>query len=146
MKLIIQIKHAAYYVVFWIHTKFHGKKFKNNLTLARISVFHKLLIKVVIYSLVYNSFLWKGLIFLYINLTFAHFTRLGKDPVFNASFTLTHLQFFLWSLRTHNKNSFSFLNFFYCFYTLVKGMFFNNGVNCVTPWWHWSISEPFKEI
>ena len=27
VKLIIQIKHAPYYVLFWIHTRFQWKKF-----------------------------------------------------------------------------------------------------------------------
>ena len=63
MKLIIQMKHAAYYVLFRIHTKFHRKKVQNNLTLASILVIHKLLIKVVIFSLVYNSFYQKGALF-----------------------------------------------------------------------------------
>ena len=35
--------------------------------------------------------LWKGSTFLYIDLTFAHLRLLGKDPVFNASFTHTYL-------------------------------------------------------
>ena len=33
----------------------------------------------------------KGSTFLYIDLTFTHFRLLGKDPVFNASFTHIHL-------------------------------------------------------
>ena len=58
--------------------------------IAHISLFPKLLIKMVIYSLVKNSFYQKGTISLSIDLTFAHFRILGKDPVFiNASFTHT---------------------------------------------------------
>ena len=44
------------------------------------------------------------------------------------------------------KFTFNFEFFLYCFYTWVKGKFLNNGVNCVIPWWHWSILEPTKEI
>ena len=43
-----------------IYTKFHWKKVQNNLMLALVSLFLKLLIKVVIYSQVYNSFYQKG--------------------------------------------------------------------------------------
>ena len=56
--------------------------------LAHISLFHKLLIKVVIYSLVYDYFYQKSPL-LYIGLTFVHFRLSGKDPVLNASFTHT---------------------------------------------------------
>ena len=44
------------------------------------------------------------------------------------------------------KFAFNFEFFLYCFYTLVKGKFFNNGVNFVIPWWHWSIFWPTREI
>ena len=39
------------------------QKVENNLALARMSVFHKLLVKVVIYSMVYNYFYQKGPLF-----------------------------------------------------------------------------------
>ena len=55
------------------------------MTLARILLFHKLLIKVVKYSLVLS----KESTFLYIGQTFAHFRPSGKVPVFDASFTDT---------------------------------------------------------
>ena len=45
-----------------------------------------------------------------------------------------------------NENSLLILNFYYCFYTLAKGKFFINGVNCVISWWYWSIFGPSKEI
>ena len=44
-----------------------------------------------------------------------------------------------------NENfTFNFEFFLYCLYTSVKGKFFNNGVNCVIPWWHWSTSGQLK--
>ena len=30
-----------------------------------------------------------------------------------------------------NENLLLILNFYYCFYTLVKGKFFDDGVNCI---------------
>ena len=45
-----------------------------------------------------------------------------------------------------NKNLPLIFNFFYCFYILVKGNFFNNGVNCFILWWYFSIFGPTKEI
>ena len=44
------------------------------------------------------------------------------------------------------ENSLLIFNFCYCFYTLVKGIFFNEGVNCTIPWWHWSIFRSTTEI
>ena len=61
--------------------------------IAHTSLFPKLLIKMVIYSLVKNSFYPKGTISLCIGLTFAHFRILGKDAVFNSSFTHTVILF-----------------------------------------------------
>ena len=44
------------------------------------------------------------------------------------------------------ENSLLTLNFYYCFFILLKSKFFDNGVNCVIPWWYWSIFGPAKEI
>ena len=44
------------------------------------------------------------------------------------------------------KFAFNFKSFLYCFYTSTKGKFFNNGVNCLIPWWHWSIFGSAKEF
>ena len=45
--------------------KNHSKKVLKNLMLTRISLFHKRLIKMAIYTLVYDSFLLKGSVFVY---------------------------------------------------------------------------------
>ena len=50
------------------------------------------------------------------------------------------------SYMIKRKFAFHFEFFLYYFYTLVKNKFFNNGVNCVIPWWHFSIFGPTKEI
>ena len=44
------------------------------------------------------------------------------------------------------ENLLLILNFYYCFYTLVKGNLFNEGVQWAIPWWHWSIFGSTKEI
>ena len=63
---------------------FIEKRFKKKLTLARISLFHKLLIKMVIYSLVYNSFYQKGPHFVYWA-NFCTFSTIAEDPVFKGT-------------------------------------------------------------
>ena len=45
-----------------------------------------------------------------------------------------------------NENSLFILNFYYCFFALLKGKIFNNGVNCIIPWWYWCIFGPTNEI
>ena len=74
-----------------------------------------------------------GSTFLYFGLIFAHFRLPGKDPVFNVSFTHT---------VTVSKTKWHFFKKS----TFVKGKLFNNGVNCVIPWWHWSTFGSTKEI
>ena len=44
------------------------------------------------------------------------------------------------------ENFLLILNFYYCFFTLLKDKIFNNGVNCAIPWLYWSIFGPTKEI
>ena len=85
------------------------------------------MIKVVIYLLVYNSFLWKGSTFLYIGLTFEHFRLSGKYPVFNIWLTqLIYDSFYgFYRYMVKWKFAFNFEVLLYCFYSLsVKGKFF----------------------
>ena len=61
------------------------EKSLKKLTLARISLFHKLLIKVVIYSLVYNSFYQKGSLFAYWS-NISTFLTVGERSRFRCFF------------------------------------------------------------
>ena len=56
------------------------------MTLALISLFHKLLIKVVIYSVIYNSFYLKSPLFIYWP-KICTFQNIEERSRFNASFT-----------------------------------------------------------
>ena len=60
-------------------------------------------------------------------------------PIYNSFYGL-------WRYIVKRKFFFNFKFFLYCLYNSVKCKFFNNGVNCVIPWWHWSIFEPIEEI
>ena len=59
--------------------------------------------------------------------------------------TLIYNSFYgLWRYMVKWKFTFNFEFLLYCLYTSVKGNFFNNDVNYVIPWRHWSTSGQLK--